>query len=134
MTNDERNPKPESRKTLGGGLASIDIRISAILRLSSFVIRICEAWFTERDGAASACCWAGRRGRNLTLPLTEKSGGGAPVSDRAFFVQARAKAPCRPPSRRSGALARREGGRPALRMRPARLDNLERCETSRLDC
>src|SRR6266511_4640871 len=40
MTNDERNPKPECRKTLRGAFAGFVIRISSFLRISSFVIRI----------------------------------------------------------------------------------------------
>src|SRR5439155_15818322 len=36
-----------------------------------------------------------QNGRILTLPRTRKSGGGAPLSDLAFMVRARAKAPCR---------------------------------------
>src|SRR6266540_6468048 len=47
MTNDERNPKPECRKTLSGAFAGFVIRISSFLRISSFVIRICEEWFVE---------------------------------------------------------------------------------------
>src|SRR6266700_5525558 len=41
MTNDERNPKPECRKTLSGAFAGF------VIRISSFVIRICEEWFME---------------------------------------------------------------------------------------
>src|SRR6266516_8153524 len=37
----------------------------------------------------------------MTLPPTGKSGGGAPVSDPAFLVRARAKAPCRRPALQS---------------------------------
>src|SRR6266511_5609113 len=47
MTNDERNPKPECRKTLSGAFAGFVIRISSFLRISSFVIRIYEEWFME---------------------------------------------------------------------------------------
>src|SRR5213595_1621394 len=47
MTNDERNPKPEGRKTLGGAFAGFVLRILSFLRISSFVIRICEEWFME---------------------------------------------------------------------------------------
>jgi periplasmic divalent cation tolerance protein len=39
MTNDERNPKPESRKSPGVALVGFVIRISSFLRISSFVIR-----------------------------------------------------------------------------------------------
>jgi len=39
--NDERNPKPECRKTLGGAFAGF------VIRISSFVIRICEEWFMK---------------------------------------------------------------------------------------
>ena len=38
MTNDERNPKPECRKTLSGVFAGFVIRILSFLRISSFVI------------------------------------------------------------------------------------------------
>ena len=47
MTNDERNPKPECRKTLSGAFAGFVIRILSLLRISAFVIRICEEWFME---------------------------------------------------------------------------------------
>ena len=47
MTNDERNPKPECRKTLRGAFVGFVIRILSFLRISSFVIRICEEWFME---------------------------------------------------------------------------------------
>ena len=47
MKNDERNPKPECRKTLSGVFAGFVIRILSFLRISSFVIRICEEWFME---------------------------------------------------------------------------------------
>src|SRR5213592_933685 len=52
MTNDERNPKPECRKTLSGAFAGFVIRISSFLRISSFVIRISEEWFMERAGVS----------------------------------------------------------------------------------
>src|SRR5205814_2631820 len=47
MTNDERNPKPECRKTLSGAFADFVIRILSFLRISSLVIRVCEEWFME---------------------------------------------------------------------------------------
>src|SRR6266536_6193840 len=39
MTNDEGNPKPECGKGLGGAVAGF------VIRISSFVIRICDSWF-----------------------------------------------------------------------------------------
>src|SRR6266487_401291 len=47
MTNDERNPKPECRKPRSGAFAAFVIRNSLFLRISSFVIRICEESFRE---------------------------------------------------------------------------------------
>src|SRR6266566_9788551 len=42
MTNDERNPKLECRTALSCAIAGFVIRISSFLRISSFVIRVCE--------------------------------------------------------------------------------------------
>jgi hypothetical protein len=47
MPNDERSPKHECRKVLGGAVAVFVIQISSFFRISSFVIWICEAWFIE---------------------------------------------------------------------------------------
>src|ERR1051326_8423230 len=47
MTNDERNPKPECRRTFGCAIAGFVIRILVFLRISSFVIRISEQRFME---------------------------------------------------------------------------------------
>src|SRR5256885_15643047 len=55
MTNDERNPKPECRKSLRGAFAGFVIRILSFLRISSFVLRICEEWFMESPFRCRAC-------------------------------------------------------------------------------
>src|SRR5438094_4266811 len=47
MTNDERNPKPECRKTLSRAFAGFVIRTSSFLRISSFVIRILQLRIME---------------------------------------------------------------------------------------
>src|SRR5437016_12633800 len=47
MTNDERNPKPECRKTLSRSFACFVIRTSSFLRISSFVIRILQLRIME---------------------------------------------------------------------------------------
>src|SRR5213595_1325962 len=48
MTNDERNRKPECRKTLTGAFVDFVLRVLSFLRISSLVILICEEWFMER--------------------------------------------------------------------------------------
>src|SRR5216110_474131 len=68
MTNDEGNPKPECRKSLGGAFAGFVLRILSFLRISSFVIRICEEWFMERILRTwRAKVWP-FRGRHARLP------------------------------------------------------------------
>src|SRR5438874_13272745 len=57
MTNDERNPKPECRKTLSGAFAG-------------FVIRICEGWFMESHHSSRACLGTINPPAPLTLTLT----------------------------------------------------------------
>src|SRR5205809_4131095 len=57
MTNDERNPKPECRKTLSGAFAG-------------FVIRICEGWFMESLHSSRACLGTINPPAPLTLTLT----------------------------------------------------------------
>src|SRR5438045_2244638 len=62
MTNDERNPKRKCRKTLGGAVAGF------VIRISSFVIRICEAWFMGRNmkaGSSITLLWLGIAGTLL---------------------------------------------------------------------
>src|SRR5213596_2698037 len=74
MTNDERNPKPECRKTLSGAFAGFVIRISSFLRISSLVIQICEERFREsRAGfidrtTTRSVHWAAGAGEELAKP------------------------------------------------------------------
>src|SRR6266498_42224 len=70
MTNDERNPKPECRKTLSGAFAGFVLRILSFLRISSFVIRICEEWFVESHHDFDAAHWDHDP---VAIPLTRPS-------------------------------------------------------------
>ena len=57
MTNDERNPKHECQRALVVEAAGFVIRILPFFRISSFVIRICEAWFMESPLGLAAVHW-----------------------------------------------------------------------------
>src|SRR5436190_12449317 len=75
MTNDERNPKPEGRKTLSGAFADFVLRILSFLRISSLVIRICEEWFMESPlGRAAVHRDHEPAGQTLGAPASRRRG------------------------------------------------------------
>src|SRR5437762_8381218 len=75
MTNDERNPRPECRKTLSGALAGFLLRILLFLRISSFVIRICDEWFMESPlGRAAVHRDHEPAGQTLGAPASRRRG------------------------------------------------------------
>src|SRR6266496_1742829 len=65
MTNVERNPKPESQKALSCAIGGL------VIRISSFVIRICEEWTRTRTTTRPNVRYKGRAGVRAAFTLIE---------------------------------------------------------------